>query len=113
MKLVLCLLGVAFIFIGTCNCIKGQRERRLHTQTFDLKIAEELSHKLTNLIYQRFEFFDKYRYQFFLGSSNIPSTAWDVLKLKICMKALQGNSSFLMIFGGSSVTAGLQLLLYT
>jgi hypothetical protein len=59
-----------------------------------------------NLIYQRFEFHDKYKFQFFLGSQNMPSYAWDILKYKFAKKILDGNATFLMIFGGSSVTAG-------
>lgn len=62
--------------------------------------------KLANLIYQRFEFHNKDWFQFFLGSSNMPDYAWDILKYKICKKAIDGNATFLLIFGGSSVTAG-------
>lgn len=59
-----------------------------------------------NLIHQRFEFHDKNKFQFFLGSQNMPSYAWDILKYKFAKKIVDGNSTFLMIFGGSSVTAG-------
>lgn len=60
----------------------------------------------SNLIYQRFEFYNPMRIQFFLASANMPSQAWDILKYKVATKTLLGNSTFLMIFGGSSVTAG-------
>ena len=68
--------------------------------------AKQLADKLANLIYQRFEFHNKDWFQFFMGSSNMPDYAWDILKYKICKKAIDGNSTFLFIFGGSSVTAG-------
>lgn len=41
-----------------------------------------------------------------MGSSNMPDYAWDILKYKIAKKFIDRNSSFLFIFGGSSVTAG-------
>ena len=34
------------------------------------------------------------------------SDAWEILKLKFLTKLTTPNSQFLMIFGGSSVTAG-------
>ena len=107
---------------------------------------------VANLIYQRFDIYNEYRFQFFLSSMNMPAFAWDILKYKFAMKILNGdlidpsvddgsaaidlenadatmnrsssetprvsvekhsNSSrsnrinaFLMVFGGSSVTAG-------
>ena len=72
----------------------------------DFTKAKQELFRLTNLIYQRFEFSQKYRYQFFLGSMNFGVDTWNILKYKFCEKIVTDNSSFLMIFGGSSVTAG-------
>ncbi len=36
----------------------------------------------------------------------MPGYGWDLLKYKIAKKIVDGDSQFLMIFGGSSVTAG-------
>jgi hypothetical protein len=36
----------------------------------------------------------------------MPTNAWDIIKYKIAKKIAEGNSAFLMVFGGSSVTAG-------
>ncbi len=36
----------------------------------------------------------------------MPDYAWDILKYKFALKILNLNSTFLMVFGGSSVTAG-------
>jgi hypothetical protein len=47
--------------------------------------------------------------QFFLISWNLPYSGWDIIKYKIVLKILNNNKinrNFLMIFGGSSVTAG-------
>jgi hypothetical protein len=67
-----------------------------------IKLAEEM----TNLIYQRYEFSVYNRYQFFIGSANIGIQVWDIMKYKFALKILETNSTYLMIFGGSSVTAG-------
>ena len=72
----------------------------------DLTVAKQAADKIANLIYQRFEFHNKDWFQFFMGASNMPDYAWDILKYKICKKAVDGNATFLLIFGGSSVTAG-------
>jgi hypothetical protein len=74
--------------------------------------ALEMIQKVSNLIYQRFEFQDYNRFQFFIGSSNFPSDAWDLIKYKVAQRVLlfqsgkTQNASYLMTFGGSSVTAG-------
>ena len=64
-----------------------------------------------NLMHQRWEF-NSPRLQFLLVAANMPSHAWDILKFKIATKYLKSllkqgtdDTSFLMIFGGSSVTA--------
>jgi hypothetical protein len=71
-----------------------------------LQKALQLLDKTVNLIYQRFEFHNWHQYQFFLGSSNMPSYGWDLIKYRVAKKVLQGAQSYVMIFGGSSVTAG-------
>jgi hypothetical protein len=77
--------------------------------------ALELIQNVSNLIYQRYEFHNTNWFQFFLGSSNLGSESWDLIKYKIAKKILlfhphssekTPNATYLMIFGGSSVTAG-------
>jgi hypothetical protein len=103
-------------------------DEELPLEKFDLEKARAAAQKTANLIYQRFEFWNEKTYPFFLYSSNMPDYAWDILKYKIAMKMLmkpeaaedftmepkgsqsEGSSNdakdFLMVFGGSSVTAG-------
>lgn len=83
------------------------------------------SNKISNLIYNRYELFRFPYNQFFFGVSNINSNAWEILKYKFLIKLTYNknkmnindnnkgnkvdkynNNNFLMIFGGSSVTAG-------
>jgi hypothetical protein len=66
------------------------------------RAVEELSDK----IYQRFEFHNDVTRQFFFITLNIPERGWDILKYKMAKKMLDGHSTFLMIFSGTSVTAG-------
>ena len=68
-------------------------------------IARAIAFDIVNLIYQRFEFSTP-RVQFLLTAANVPTTAWDIMKYKIARKFIDGNSTLLFIFGGSSVTAG-------
>jgi hypothetical protein len=74
------------------------------SNNFDSAMA--IANNVANLIYQRFEFHNYERYQFFLEAQNMPTYGWDILKYKIARKIVDGNGSFLMTFGGSSVTAG-------
>ena len=106
-----------------------------HNTDIDLEAGRKHAQKTINLIYHRFEFWNVDRYPFFLYSMNFPDFAWDTLKYKFALKALlpagskpepgsganmdpekgKGGSmssssnfakEFMMIFGGSSVTAG-------
>ena len=77
---------------------------------------------LINLIYQRYEFKNEVWAQSFLVAANMQNNAWDLLKSKFAIKILSTmtatgaglgpgqlnsvRSKFLMLFGGSSVTAG-------
>ena len=51
-------------------------------------VAISSAKQTLNLIYQRFEYHNWYWYQFFLGSFNMPTSAWDVLKYKVAKKSL-------------------------
>ena len=83
--------------------------------------ANEIEQQLTNartatvqslnLMHQRWEF-DSPRLQYLLVAANFPAEAWDILKFKFAKKYVgklqkkgAHETSFLMIFGGSSVTA--------
>lgn len=50
---------------------------------FNFDKALEAAWRVENLVYQRFEFHNQYRRQFFLGSENMPDTAWDLFKYKV------------------------------
>ena len=106
------LLASLFIVISTgviysaslrSDTVKG---RKLSDKNVDFQKARTLIADVTNLIYQRFEFHVFNQYQFFIGSATMGDTAWEIMKYKFAVKILQPNSSFLMTFGGSSVTAG-------
>lgn len=77
----------------------------IYSQSYDLGKAKKLAEALISKIYHRYEFHSQYKI-FFLTSSNMGSNTWDIMKFKLMKKALDGNQRFLMIFGGSSVTAG-------
>eukprot|EP01035_Chromulina_nebulosa_P021157 gene21157-27412_t len=72
---------------------------------YDLSIAKKQAIGLLNLIYHRYEL-NGTGAQFFRTANNFASYQWDKVKYKFMKKMLQGNQTFLMIFGGSSVTAG-------
>ena len=124
-----CLFLFSTVFMARCSTKTGvDVDDELPANEFNLGKAREEALKLSNLIYQRYEFWNEKTYPFFLYSSNMPDYAWDILKYKIAIKTLMkpkegedhtkeskgsqedGSSNlekdFLMIFGGSSVTAG-------
>lgn len=94
-------------FVSTLYQKQARKERKLQTSnSINFDNVKKIASESINLIYQRYEFHNSFRFQFFLASNNIPMYGWEILKYKFAKKAIDGNSSFLMIFGGSSVTAG-------
>jgi hypothetical protein len=111
-SLVLFLLGgLGSVFSSKLHGFRAQNENAQRIQrglkestSFDS--AKKLAGDVANLVHQRFEFDHASRFQFFIEASNMPWYGWDILKYKIAKKIVDGGSTFLMIFGGSSVTAG-------
>eukprot|EP01033_Poteriospumella_lacustris_P017146 gene17146-12265_t len=114
LRLVICLATIMLVFVAAATAHQHQRShrhgRRLNSivDTSKLSKALELLDDAANLIYQRFEFHNKDWFQFFIESSNMPNYGWDLIKYKLAEKIVRGNSDeqYLMIFGGTSVTAG-------
>jgi hypothetical protein len=75
-------------------------------QKVDLSEARQMLEKLLSLIFRRYELDSEHGRNFFRSSNNIDAHSWDIIKYKLAYKMALGNESFLMIFGGSSVTAG-------
>ncbi len=79
-------------------------------ETLKVKLDKRsiLSDELVNLIHQRYEFDNFKLFQFFLISWNIQGHGWDILKYKLAIKLLSDDldSRFVMVFSGTSVTAG-------
>lgn len=67
--------------------------------------SKELTFKLLNKIWNRYELAGISGSQFFLGANNMGSFTWDIIKYKFVKKVLT-KEPFLMVFGGTSVTAG-------
>lgn len=68
--------------------------------------AKDKLKKLLNLIYNRYEFGGNHGNKFFMTSNNISPETWDILKMKLAVKMLTPGAKFVMVFSGSSVTAG-------
>lgn len=75
----------------------------IHSRELD-QAKTELQTML-NVIHQRFSFKDPYYAQLLYVAINIKDASWDIIKLKFLLKILQ-QEPFIMVFGGSSVTAG-------
>lgn len=93
--------------ITNVSCIELRRRLGLDAE-LSAKLEKSLKqlNQVANLVYQRFEFHNAQQYQFFLGSANMPVYGWDLIKYRIAKKILMSDQSYVMIFGGSSVTAG-------
>lgn len=99
------------LFVSLVNDPPSVEMRKQHfsasTQKLDLELAKELCQNVLSRIYRRYELHENGAgYYFWRTASNIGTEIWDIMKYKIAKKALDGNQTFLMIFGGSSVTAG-------
>lgn len=68
--------------------------------------AQIMLHKLLSLIYNRYEMHLDHGSQLFMAANNIGRPSWDIIKHKLAVKMLSPDASFLMVFTGSSVTAG-------
>jgi len=73
---------------------------------FDYLGSKAATQDILSLIYHRYELSGSVGPEFWYTTNNIGAFTWDVIKYKIAAKAMRGNQTFLMIFGGSSVTAG-------
>ena len=85
---------------------KGHHKRKLQIQSLDILASKSIAQNLLSLIYNRYEMFGTIGSELFRTAANIGEAQWDMIKYKIALRALQGNQTYLMIFGGSSVTAG-------
>lgn len=72
----------------------------------DINLAKTLSNKVLSLIRARYEIDGIIGSNFIRTTQNIGDNTWEILKYKFAYKIVKPNSNFLMIFGGSSVTAG-------
>jgi hypothetical protein len=59
-----------------------------------------------SLIKNRYELDKQQGKSFWYSANNVGTHVWDIIKYKYASKIVQGNARFLMIFAGSSVTAG-------
>ena len=87
--------------LGRLNLSEISSEKK--QEKIDTKSAVLLAQGVLNLIRHRYEL-GGIGSQFFLTANNIGSHSWDVIKYKFAKKILDGDK-YLMIFGGSSVTA--------
>ena len=84
-------------------------ERRLDSilgDKVDLPKAKTMAQELLSLIHHRYELDTQQGSNFFLTTNNMKSSTWDMMKYKFLMKILGSDKTFLLVFGGSSVTAG-------
>ena len=116
MLLIICVVGLLSLirvdsylahFDSSNNSSNVTQNRRLSSASTTLYEDTKLKlKKLLSLIYNRYEFGGPYGNKFFMASNNISPETWDILKMKLAVKMLTPGSKFLMIFSGSSVTAG-------
>lgn len=93
------------------QCIKrgkhSKRRNLINIENININGAKAEAKKVLSLIRNRYELNTTIGSNFFLSANNIGKNAWDILKYKFALKIISGgNQTFLMIFGGSSVTAG-------
>lgn len=72
----------------------------------DLTKAKDLLIKVLDLIYNRYELYDNEVSGFFYAVQTFNAHSWDIWKYRFAKKIIKGDDSYIMTFGGSSVTAG-------
>lgn len=111
---ILCLIAVSILVVvvrlsgENAHSVDGAIPafRRLAATPVRYEEPVQMLKKVLSLIYNRYEFGGPYGNKFFMASNNLGPETWDLLKMKLATKMLTPNSTFLMIFSGSSVTAG-------
>jgi hypothetical protein len=83
-----------------------EQNRVLLADEPDFETAKTELQKVLSLIHNRYELGGGVGNNFFLASNNIGKSSWEVLRYKFAHKIVSKDASFLMVFGGSSVTAG-------
>ncbi len=109
---------------GNDNAVKNRTAMKEGIITNIFSATEKAADSVANLIYQRYEFHRWDWFQFFLVSWNINQQGWEILKYKFARKIVLAlkkanyfhhqsqdeewfrDIAFVMIFSGSSVTAG-------
>lgn len=113
---IICLVAVSIVLVVVTLCGENAHSVDLTTHLTIRRLATtsparygepvQMLKKVLSLIYNRYEFGGPYGNKFFMASNNLGPETWDLLKMKLATKMLTPNSTFLMIFSGSSVTAG-------
>jgi hypothetical protein len=81
-------VGVPFSVPSSSIAAAGISRQLQSTDRFEA--AKSIAADAIDLIYQRYEFQNSFRFQFFLASNNIPLYGWEILKYKFAKKALSG-----------------------
>jgi hypothetical protein len=81
------------------------QQRILQDNTLKFDEVKTSLQRILDLIYNRYEL-DTAAGKFFYTTQNFASNSWDIYKYRFAKKIAKGGDSYLMIFGGSSVTAG-------
>ena len=68
--------------------------------------AKERTISLINHIFERFELRRQHQMQLFMTIMNMDQTSWQILKWKVLNSVMTSDSKFVVVFGGTSVTAG-------
>lgn len=91
---------------GELNTDGGRNLDTILDDKVDLSKAKTMAQELLSLIHNRYELDTQRGSNFFLTTNNMKASTWDMMKYKFLMKILGTDKEFLLVFGGSSVTAG-------
>lgn len=103
----LSILILCVVFVDRTSAQAAVHPQKVLKTKLDFVSIKQSISSLLSLIRSRYELDGINGGQFFLSANNINPETWDMLKYKFAMKMLSTkNETFLMVFGGSSVTAG-------
>ena len=96
------LLLLVFLFVSAVNAVVLSA-----TSGFDFDGAIKNVQSMLNIIYHRYELNTPRGFNMWYTLENLSTDIWDTFKYKFARKLIdKSNVDFLMVFGGSSVTAG-------
>ena len=86
--------------------IQTVKSKNIRRKLFNIDLFKRESLNFLSIVFARYEISQSSFRDLLFTVSNIDKRSWNSLKYKFARKLLSENETFVMVFGGTSVTAG-------